>query len=61
MKTFRQIQRFKTLKRRELIRRRSKGRLQKTGFTLAVLNQVKRQPLDVSRVIISEYEISPDT
>jgi hypothetical protein len=59
MNTKRQCQRFKALKRRELVRR-GKASLKTTDFTLAASNHIKRQPLDVSGVEILEYEINLD-
>jgi hypothetical protein len=59
MNTIRQWQRFKALKRRALIRR-GKGKFKAANFTLAAVNKIKRQPLDVSRVEILEHEISLD-
>ena len=61
MTTSRQVQRFKVLKRRELLREHSKGTLRIADFTLAAANTIKQQPLDVSRVEVLEHEISPDT
>ena len=60
MKTARQAQRFKALKRKELPREDAAGRVRIENFTLAAANKIKRQPLDVSGVEILEHEISPD-
>jgi hypothetical protein len=56
--TLQQVQHFKAMNRRELVRRRW-GNTQKATFTLAVANRIKRQPLDVSRVVILDHEINP--
>jgi hypothetical protein len=61
MNTTQKAQRFKILKRKELLAKHAKGKIKVTDFTLAVANRIKRQPLDVSRVEVWEYEISPDT
>ncbi len=61
MNTTQRVQRFKILKRRELQAKHAKGQIKIADFTLAAANRIKRQPLDVSRVEILEYEISPDT
>lgn len=60
MNTTQRVQRFKILKRRELQARLAKGKIRIADFTLASANRIKQQPLDVSRVEISEYEISVD-
>ena len=61
MKTSRQVQRFKALKRRQVLRKHSQGKLRIADFTLAAANRIKYQPLDVSRVEVLEHEIGPDT
>ena len=61
MNTTQKVQRFKIRKRRELQARHAKGEINIADFTLAAANTVKRQPLDVSRVEVLEYEINPDT
>jgi hypothetical protein len=60
MNTTQRVQRFKILKRKELLTKHAKGKIRVADFTLAAANRTKRQPLDVSRVELSEYEISPD-
>ncbi len=52
------VQRFKALSRKKLVRRN--GRRNGATFSLAVANRIKHQPLDVSRVVILDHEISPD-
>lgn len=61
IKTTQKVQRFKILKRKELRAKHAKGKIKVADFTLAAANRIKHQPLDVSRVEVSEYEISPDT
>ncbi len=61
MNTSQKVQRFKALKRKQLRRKHAKGRIKLADFTLAAANRIKRQPLDVSRVEVLDYEISPDT
>jgi hypothetical protein len=61
MNTTQKAQRFKILKRRELRAKHAKGTIKIADFTLAAANRIKRQPLDVSRVEVSEHELSPDT
>jgi len=62
LNTLQQVQQFKAMNRRELRRRRGRGNTlkAKAPFTLAVANRIKRQPLDVSRVVILDHEINPD-
>lgn len=61
MNTTQKVQRFKIRKRKELRAKHAKGKIKVAAFTLAAANRIKSQPLDVSRVEISDYEICPDT
>jgi hypothetical protein len=56
MKTNRQVQEFKAENRKALARKRAK----RHALTLAKSNLLRNQPLDVSRVEISEQEIELD-
>jgi hypothetical protein len=61
MNTIRQVQQFKRFKRRELRQKHAAGEVKVADFTLAAANKVKHQPLDVSRVEVSDYEVTPDS
>lgn len=56
----RTIQRFKALKRKELAKKVASGKMRIEDFTLAAVNTVKRQALDVSEVEVLDHEISFD-
>ena len=60
MNAARQAQRFRALKRKEPAREHAARRVRTGNFTLARVNIIKRQPLDVSGVEVLEHEISPD-
>jgi hypothetical protein len=56
----RQAQKFKALKRKELPKHDAAGRAKTGNFTLAKVNKITRQTLDVSGVEVLEHEITPD-
>lgn len=60
MNTASQVQIFKALKRKQLAKKHASGRVRKVGFTLAGVNIIKHQQLDVSGVEVLEHEISLD-
>lgn len=60
MDSTRQVQKFKALQRKKLTKQGTALNGTRETFTLARINKIKRQPLNLTGVEVLEHEIDPD-